>query len=73
MDELHEDGFTSLDLESGVLTGTIVQRQRDRRTGERKFVIRGKAIDGRCITVVAKLPDPDTIIVLTVYASGSCP
>jgi hypothetical protein len=38
---LHADGFSVLDLERGILTGTILEVQRDRRTRERKYRIRG--------------------------------
>lgn len=34
-EEMDEDGLTIFDVESAVLTGRIVEQQRDRPTGER--------------------------------------
>ena len=67
LDEMEEDGLSVLDLESCVLTGSIVQRQRDRRTGERKFVIEGRALNGRGMAVVAKSLAGGKLAALTVY------
>lgn len=67
LDELEEDGLSVLDLESCVLTGSVVERQRDRRTGERKYVVAGHALDGRGVTVVAKWLAVGRMAVLTVY------
>jgi hypothetical protein len=41
---MEDDGFTILDLENIILTGTIVQRQKDQQTDETKIVIRGVAL-----------------------------
>jgi hypothetical protein len=40
-EEMDEDGLTVFDVESAVLTGGIIEQQRDRKTGERKYVVRG--------------------------------
>ena len=42
-DEVAEDRLTDADIECCVLTGSIVERQRDRRTGEWKFVVQGRS------------------------------
>ena len=34
--EMNDDGLTIYDVERGILTGAIVERQRDRTTGESK-------------------------------------
>ena len=44
---MEDDSFTILDLENIILTGTIIERQKDRKTDETKIVIRGVALDGR--------------------------
>lgn len=54
-EEMDEDDLTIFDVESAVLTGKIIEQQRDRRTGERKYVVRGEAVDGRIVGVVGKL------------------
>jgi len=38
--EMNEDGFTIYDIERGILTGEILERQRDRMTGEAKYRVR---------------------------------
>jgi hypothetical protein len=38
-DEKDEDNFSLYDLEQGILSGTIVERQRDRVTREAKYRI----------------------------------
>jgi hypothetical protein len=66
-EELAADGLTVLDLEMSVLTGRIVERQRDRTTGERKHVIEGRAVDGLGVTVVAKWNSLGRMKILTAY------
>ena len=65
--ELEPDGLTVLDLEMCVLTGQIVERQRDRTTGEKKYVIEGQADDGLEITVVVKWDSPGSMRFLTAF------
>jgi hypothetical protein len=45
-EELEDDNLTILDLENIILTGQIVQRQRDAKTREVKNVIRGSTLGG---------------------------
>jgi hypothetical protein len=44
-DVLEDDGLSILDLEAIILSGEIVERQRDRATGETKFVVHGVALN----------------------------
>jgi hypothetical protein len=45
-EEMDDDRLTILDVESSMLTGKIVERQRDVRTREWKYVVLGAAVDG---------------------------
>ena len=54
-DVLDDDNLSILDLENVVLTGSIVERQRDRATRETKYVIRGASLEGISGEVVAKI------------------
>jgi hypothetical protein len=45
-EELEDDNLTILDLENIILTGQIVQRQRDAKTREVKNVIRRSTLGG---------------------------
>ena len=68
-DELEDDNLTILDLESIVLTGQIVARQRDRTTRETKYVVQGTTLDGVAGEVVAKVGHGGKLVVITVYLS----
>ena len=69
-EEMADDGFTIFDVERAILTGKIVERQEDRHSGEWKYLVLGKVIDGRLITVVAKLSTTNKLVVITVYLEG---
>jgi len=66
-DELEDDQLSILDLENVVLTGQIVERQRDRSTREAKYVIQGASLSGAAAEVVAKLGHTGKLVVITVY------
>jgi hypothetical protein len=67
-EEMNEDEFTILDVESGVLAGEVVERQRDTETREQKYVIRGRTVSGEEIELVAKMGPTGKMVILTVYA-----
>jgi hypothetical protein len=67
-EEMNEDGFTIYDVERGILTGEILERQRDRNTAEPKYRVRGEAISGEPIEVVVKPGPSGKMVILTVYA-----
>ncbi len=62
-----DDALCILDVECCVLTGSIEERQRDRETGEWKYVVHGCARDGREIAVVVKWLFTGKMAVLTVF------
>ncbi len=70
-DEMADDDLTFVEVRQIVLAGRIVERQRDRRTGEWKYLVQGETADGRTGTVVAKLGPTGRLVVITVYLSGS--
>jgi hypothetical protein len=65
--ETNDDGLTVYDVESGILTGNIIERQRDRVTAEWKYRIRGEALTGDDIEVIAKLSPTSKLVIITVY------
>jgi Domain of unknown function (DUF4258) len=67
LDEMEEERLGILDVESAILSGAIVQRQRDRRTSERKAVIEGRTKDGREVAVVVKRTASGRMALITVY------
>jgi hypothetical protein len=67
-EEMDNDGLTIFDVESVVLTGEIIGQQRDRKTRERKYLVRGGVVGGtRIAVVVSKFGPTDKLIILTVY------
>ncbi len=46
-EEMNDDGLTIYDVERGILTGEIPERQRDQGTGERKYRLRGENVRKR--------------------------
>lgn len=66
-EEMDEDGLSVLDLEGAVLTGKVVERQRDRLTREWKYVVNGTGLDGRTVGVVGRLGIAGGLVIITVY------
>jgi Domain of unknown function (DUF4258) len=66
-DELEDDHLSILDLESVVLTGQIVERQRDRESRETRYVVRGATLDGNTAEVVAKVGATGKLVIITIY------
>ena len=68
-EEMDNDGLTIFDVESVILTGEIVERQRDRKTRDRKYLVRGETVDGiRSAVVVSRFGPTDKLVIMTVYA-----
>lgn len=66
-EELDEDGLSIYDVERAVLTGAVIERQKDNDKGEWKYLIRGQAIDKKEIIVVAKPTVTGKMAIITVY------
>jgi hypothetical protein len=66
-EEMDDDNFSIFDVESGILSGNIRERQRDQNTGEWKYVIEGQTLVGDSITVVAKISVTEKLVILTVW------
>lgn len=66
-EELEDDDLTILDLESVLLTGEIIERQRDARTRDTKCVVRGRTLDNSDAEAVVKVGPTGRLVVITVY------
>jgi Domain of unknown function (DUF4258) len=66
-EELEDDNLTILDLESVLLTGDIVERQRDRITRETKVIVRGSTVEGETAECVVKLGPSGRLFIITIY------
>ena len=67
LEELEKDGLTALDVEHVILNGSILARQRDRWTGEWKYVVRGHVSELYAAAVVAKLASTGNLVIITVF------
>ena len=68
-EEADADQLSVFDVESAILTGAILERQKDQETREWKYVIRGEAIDSSAVFVVAKFGASSKLLyIITVYA-----
>ncbi len=66
-EELDDDDLSIFDLENIILTGAIVERQRDRKTREVKYIVRGYTLSDVSAEAVVKITPDGTLFVLTVY------
>jgi hypothetical protein len=62
-----EDDVLDEDIENVILRGRIVERQVDRATKERKYVLTGTDVAGEPIGVVLKMGSTGKVIIITVY------
>ena len=63
-----DEGLSVLDIENVLLTGRVVERQRDRTTREFKYLVQGEPLggDGDVVAVV-KFGPTGRLVILTVY------
>ena len=67
-DEMDNDGLTIFDVESVILTGEIIEQQRDRKSRERKYLVRGQTVAGdETAVIVSKFGPTNKLVILTVY------
>jgi hypothetical protein len=64
---MDHDDLSIFDVEHGLLTGAITERQADHVTGEWKYLVEGNTLDGDSIVIVCKLGFGGKLIVITVY------
>jgi nucleoside-triphosphatase THEP1 len=65
--EMKEDGFTLYDVERGIFSGDILERQKDRQTSEWKYRVRGETFEDREVEVLAKFSPTGKLVIITVY------
>ncbi len=66
-EEMTSDDLSIFDVERGILTGKIIERQKDRVTGEWKYLVEGETIAGDLVIVVARLGVTGKLVIITVY------
>lgn len=66
-EEMNDDSLTIYDIEHGILTGEILERQKDRVTAESKYRMKGETVGGGEVEVIAKLSPTGKVVIITVY------
>ena len=66
-EEMNDDALTIFDVERGILTGQIEERQKDQETNDWEYLVRGKTVNGQNVVVVAKLSSTGKLVIITVY------
>ena len=66
-EEMQSDDLTVFDVEHCILTGRIIERQRDRRRREWKYLVRGETLAGASAVTIAKLGAGNMLVIITVY------
>jgi hypothetical protein len=67
-EEMDDDGLTIYDIERAVLTGRILERQKDADTAEWKYRLCGETVEGNEVEVVTRLSPTGKLVIITVYA-----
>ncbi len=65
--ELDDDDISIFDVENIILTGEIIQRQRDPQTRERKYVVRGETLAGETAACVVKIGPTRELVLITAW------
>ena len=66
-EEMDDDGLSVYDVESCILTGKIIERQKDRVTNEWKYLVKGQSIGDSQLVVVTKFSPTGKLVIITVY------
>jgi hypothetical protein len=66
-EEMAADGLTIYDVEQGLLSGKIVEKQKDSKTGESKYLLRGQTPTGEFLGLVTKMSITGKLVIITVY------
>ena len=65
--EMNEDELSIDDVEQGILSGEIIERQKDKTTGEWKYRINGETLSAEGIEVITKFSTTGKLVIITVY------
>jgi len=65
--EMNDDNFSIFDVERGILSGEIIERQQEKSTTEIKYKIKGKTVDEKHIELICKLSSTNKLVIITVY------
>lgn len=66
-EEMDNDSLSIYDVERCILTGRILERQKDKVTAEWKYRIKGSSLSGGEVEIVAKMSPTGKLVIITVY------
>lgn len=69
-EEMDEDNLSVFDVERCILSGEIIEKQRDHETREWKYLVKGHSMAGRDVITVTKLGPTDKLVIITVYVES---
>jgi len=67
--EMNSDDLTIYDVERGILTGEVMERQKDRETSEWKYRIKGSTFGSDDVEIIAKISPTGKLVIITVFLS----
>jgi len=70
-EEMADDHLTIFDIEHVILTGIMIERQKDAVSAEWKFVIEGNTVSAGRATVIAKFGFTGKLVIITVFIGRS--
>jgi hypothetical protein len=62
-----DDNFTVYDVERGILTEEIIERQKDNTSSEWKYRIKGNTINENQLEIIAKLSPTGKLVIITIF------
>lgn len=66
-DEMEADGLSIFDVESAILTGRIIERQKDRASAEWKYLVSGQSLVDEGVTMAVKFSPTGKLVFITVF------
>ena len=66
-EEMADDNLAIFDIERVFLTGQIIERQKDRKTKEWKYIVEGETVTFEIAVAVGKLSMAGKLVIITVY------
>ena len=66
-EEMDEDELSIFDVERCILTGEIIEKQKDHETKEWKYLVKGQSLTGHGVITVTKLSPTGKLVIVTVY------
>jgi hypothetical protein len=70
-DEMKDDELSIFDVESVILTGEIIERQKDQQPDQWKYVLTGSCLSGEIACVVGRLSITGKLVIITIFRGTS--